>query len=411
MKTHALHAGPDQAPTTMALSTARASAQGAAACRRLLAGAAALAVSAGAAAQALPSATESAGHLRVVHSFAMGSDRHAGGAYPHTPLLASDGDLYGVATWGGRHELGTVYRTKPGGSTATVHSFRGDDGANPVGPLIEASDGRLYGVTVHGKGTVFRFDAEAGVATVHAFAGPAAGFSPGDGVVQASDGNLYGTTIEGGQFAMGTLYRLSLDGTYTVMYHFGASRRDGASAGAALMQASDGRLCGASAMRGKWDKGTVFCMTLDGQMSILHEFGSAPDDPAYPTGSLVEGDDGSLYGVSLFGGPLNHGALYRLAPDGRLHVMDLVSWPRGGLLKGSDGNFYGAASGGAFECGWIYRLSSNHQLTDIHSFDCEEASSPNGPLIEGDDGRLLGVATYGPDTVVGVLFSLAKRAR
>jgi uncharacterized repeat protein (TIGR03803 family) len=102
-----------------------------------------------ASAPAAPQVDEAANHFRVVHSFAFGKGRHTGGARPRPLMQASDGNLYGVSYAGGAYDLGTVYRMKPGGSVVTVYSFQGSDGYGPEGTLIQASDGNLYGVWRH----------------------------------------------------------------------------------------------------------------------------------------------------------------------------------------------------------------------------------------------------------------------
>jgi uncharacterized repeat protein (TIGR03803 family) len=384
--------------------------------RWLRAGMASLLFAAAAQAQAAPDAADSAGHVRTVHSFSFDADPHAGGARPRPPIQASDGNFYGVAYAGGSRDAGTIWRTKPGGATRVLHSFRYSDGYGPAGALVEASDGNLYGVTSHGgsgagaSGTVFRLDASGVLTTLHTFQDPEGG-SPEAGLIQASDGNLYGTASGGGQFGDGTIYRLGLDGSFTVMYHFGAGAHDGGRPLAPLMQTRDGHLCGTTYVGGTWNGGTAFCMTLAGEMSFVHMFGGKPGDPNGSTNPLVEGDDGTLYGTSNFGGSQDQGALFTLDLDGNVHVMDLYARPSGGLLKASDGNFYGTAFwGGEFDKGWVYRVTPNRKLTEVHSFSGPEGANPDGELVEGTDGRLYGTTESGGTTDAGVLYSIARRA-
>jgi hypothetical protein len=62
----------------------------------------------------------------------------------------------------------------------TLHSFDFTDGANPYAPLIQASNGRFYGITFDGGvvitngcpggcGTVFAVNSTGSEATVHKF--------------------------------------------------------------------------------------------------------------------------------------------------------------------------------------------------------------------------------------------------
>jgi uncharacterized repeat protein (TIGR03803 family) len=304
---------------------------------------------------------------------------------------------------------------KPEGRTVTLHSFHGSDGYGPEGALTEA-DGHLYGVTSSGgtgaqaSGTVFRYVAEGVLTTLHTFQGTD-GADPSAGLVQASDGFLYGTTSEGGQFGKGTVYRIGLDASFTVMYHFGADSNDGSRPLASLIQAHDGRLCGTTYSGGAWNGGTVFCMTLDGRMSVLYAFGSSPGDPAGSANPLIEGDDGSFYGTSNYGGSQDQGALFRLSPDRGIQVIDLWARPSGGLLKASDGNFYGTAFwGGESDEGWVYRVTPSLKVTDVHSFDGPDGANPDGGLVEGADGRLYGATEGGGATDSGVLYGIAARS-
>src|SRR5260370_4900662 len=65
----------------------------------------------------------------------------------------------------------------PDGTTTTLHSFRGGlmDGATPYGALIQVADGTFYGTTgaggAFGLGTIFRMTTDGTVAVVHAFSG------------------------------------------------------------------------------------------------------------------------------------------------------------------------------------------------------------------------------------------------
>jgi uncharacterized repeat protein (TIGR03803 family) len=87
--------------------------------------------------------------------------------------------------------------------------------ATPCGALIEGSDGQLYGTAsaggTGGNGVVYRIAKDgSGFVVLKSF-----GSLPGDGarpvaaLLEGSDGALYGSTEEGGQFGMGTVFRLA----------------------------------------------------------------------------------------------------------------------------------------------------------------------------------------------------------
>jgi uncharacterized repeat protein (TIGR03803 family) len=53
---------------------------------------------------------DSTGNETVLHSFAGGAD---GSAPTSTPLLTSDGTLFGSCSQGGLHDGGTLFKLKP----------------------------------------------------------------------------------------------------------------------------------------------------------------------------------------------------------------------------------------------------------------------------------------------------------
>jgi len=79
---------------------------------------------------------------------------------------------------------------------------------------------------VNGNGTVFRVTANGVYTVLYAFQG-----SP-DGQIHrqsllASDGNFYGTTARGGSYGGGTVFRVSSTGVFTLLYTFTGERTAG----------------------------------------------------------------------------------------------------------------------------------------------------------------------------------------
>src|SRR2546428_460173 len=83
------------------------------------------------------------------------------GANPKAGLVqAADGNFYGTTRYGGASDDGTVFKMTPGGALSNLHSFTYTaDGAWPVAALAKGTNGSLYGVTTYGGandwGTVF----------------------------------------------------------------------------------------------------------------------------------------------------------------------------------------------------------------------------------------------------------------
>jgi uncharacterized repeat protein (TIGR03803 family) len=256
-----------------------------------------------------------AGVGTVLYSFAGGSD----GANPFASLIqGSDGNFYGTTRIGGAMNFGTVFKITPAGVETVLYSFAGGtDGANPLASLIEGSDGNFYGTTVFGgatnSGTVYKVT-QAGAETVlYSFAGGTDGVNPYGGVIQGSDGNLYGTTGNGGTTNTGTVFKITLAGTETVLYSF-AGGTDGATPSAGLIQASDGNFYGTTSDGGVAGLGTMFEITPAGVETVLYSFAGGTDG-ANPYASVIQGSDGSFYGTTEYGGGVNdYGTVFKYGP-------------------------------------------------------------------------------------------------
>ena len=164
--------------------------------------------------------------LTVVHSF-----QNVGGS-PYAGLTEGPGGVfYGTTAGAGLWGHGSVFALTPDGSSgyvfSTLYSFTGGaDGASPLGGLVLANDGNLYGTTdfagVGSGGTAFRIDTSGNLTTLHQFEDYGDGFNPVANLIQASDGNLYGVTESGGgNGTYGTVYRMDLNGNETVIHAFG----------------------------------------------------------------------------------------------------------------------------------------------------------------------------------------------
>jgi uncharacterized repeat protein (TIGR03803 family) len=311
----------------------------------------------------------------------------------------------GLVTNGGAM-LTVVPITAPGVTLATQYSFRdASDGANPNG-LVQATNGLLYGTAnaggVNRFGTVFKITTNGALTTLHAFTGGSDGATPKAGLIQAADGNFYGTTYSGGPNFGGTVFRLIANGTLTTLHAFGAGSDGSSPFAAPLIQASEGNFYGTTSTGGNSNSGTVFKMTPNGSLTILHGFDGADGD--YPRGALAQGSDGNFYGSTLKGGTNGAGTVFKVTGTGTFISLfqfersnGISAAPRGGLVQGRDGNFYGAAFlGGEYGRGTVFRITTNGLLTTLHSFTgTNDGQLPNGALIEGKDGNFYGTTSYG----------------
>jgi uncharacterized repeat protein (TIGR03803 family) len=163
----------------------------------------------------------SSGTFTTLHSF-----HSSDGANPWDSLVqGTDGSFYGTTYAGGRNNLGEVFKINTEGALTVLFSFGGVHGENPVAGLIQASDGNFYGTTWNGgttaPGVVFRITPNGTFTVLHYFKGNGDGANPFGPVIQASDGNLYGSTESAnGRQGCGTLFRISLTGALHTLHTF-----------------------------------------------------------------------------------------------------------------------------------------------------------------------------------------------
>lgn len=146
------------------------------------------------------------------------------GAVPLAGLTDGlDGRLYGVANLGGSTGNGTIYAYDPvGGVFSVLHNFDGTKGSQPAGELLLAQDGKLYGTTSTGGtnangngtlyGTIFSIARDGtGFTSIHSFSGND-GANPSGRLLQLNATTFVGITQAGGRCSQGTVYQLSLSG-------------------------------------------------------------------------------------------------------------------------------------------------------------------------------------------------------
>jgi uncharacterized repeat protein (TIGR03803 family) len=106
--------------------------------------------------------------------------------------------------------------------------FNNANGAYPCcAPLVQGTDGNLYGTTDSGgttgsTGTFFKVSPAGTLTTLYNFSG-LHGQNPSSGVILGTDGNFYGTTEFGGSNNYGTVFKITSDGVLTTLWNFTSS--------------------------------------------------------------------------------------------------------------------------------------------------------------------------------------------
>ncbi|PWU09531.1 MAG: hypothetical protein C5B50_27180 [Verrucomicrobia bacterium] len=244
------------------------------------------------------------------------------GEYPVAGMIqGTDGNFYGTILEGGVYGYGTVFKTTSTGTRTTLISFNWSDGAYPSSVLVQGADGNFYGTTenggTYGNGTVFRISSTGSFTTLYSFTGLSDGAIPIPGLALGIDGNFYGNTLQGGTNGLGTLFKITPAGAFTSLHSFNGAT-DGANPWGGIVQSSDGNLYGTTMGGGPYGDGTVFRLTLDGELTTMMVFdgyqGSAP------AATLTQGGDGNLYGTTSSGGTGGYGTVFQLGTAGPLQI-------------------------------------------------------------------------------------------
>ncbi len=147
--------------------------------------------------------------------------------------------------------------------------------------------------------------------------------------------------------------------------------------------------------------GTLFSMTPEGVLTVVHQFTDSEGSPLSPP---VQGLDGNLYGITSNG--LNASfTTYRYTISSGAYKMLSSSVPgpsTGPLVLGVDGYLYGVAGEA------IFRMTTpGGAIKIIYNFSGPDGASPSGPLVEGPDNSFYGVARYGGANNTGTIYKLS----
>jgi uncharacterized repeat protein (TIGR03803 family) len=365
-----------------------------------------------------------------------------GEASSNALMLASDGNLYGSTLSGGKYQNGTLFKLTPEGVYTDIQDFNYSlSGASAYAPLMEASDGNLYGVNPSGGanygGTIFQYNLTTGVfKTVYDF--PLISGGSYSQLVDDGKGHLYGTTSYGGTNQLGNIFTWNYKtNTYTDIYDF-ADGIDGQRPWAGIVIASDGRIYGTSRFGGPTDHtgtgygdGVAWSINTDGTgFKAIHNFGASSTDGYWPVQGFVEGPDGALYSTTIYGGNDctaiysndGCGTLYKIIPNAttptytQIYAFNLskgqgVEPQQGAPTLGGDGNLYVIGpQGGPTDYGQLMAFTTKGVYSDVHDFNAAGASdtsgSPAAAVLEDQFGNLWGGTANGAANQDGEIFKI-----
>lgn len=355
-------------------------------------------------------------------------DDTASGCWPEdSPIEAANGKLYGVVRGGGVHNYGTVYCFDRATSTYTkIHDFEGSyaavgyDGVQPVGNLLKATDGKLYGLTngggYNGHGTIFKIDPTTNTYTKLldlqiSYSGTNAGYSPESGLIQAANGKMYATTQSGGSSYNGNIFE------YNPITNIATNKFEFTGNGMGVYPYGSLSVIGVDSLYG---------VTYNYYNSISHYYlwrYQISTGNLVVVDSIVNGTFSRELSITPSGKLLVSGYDYNISYGIRFWEFDPATRTRvlkdttnlatnsQGMMLASNGKFYGGFGnqfGTPYSDGTFLEYDmTNHQVIRKFNFsDPIDGVSPESGLMMATNGRLYGTTSLGGDYNKGVIFEI-----
>jgi uncharacterized repeat protein (TIGR03803 family) len=174
-------------------------------------------------------------------------------------------------------------------------------------------------------------------------------------IIQGSDGNFYGvaqatTEVHTNSPEGGLVFSLTPAGRFTALYRFKPDKFPTTGNNPILIvEGPDGMLYGETGIGGSSGVGTLFRLKKDGtDFQTIHSFCSDNCFNGYDPLGLVAGNDGNVYGTTLYGGQgdCECGTIFQIeAATGKYKVVQVTENHTSSMVTGPDGTFYGFTEG------------------------------------------------------------------
>jgi len=313
------------------------------------------------------------------------------GSYGAVVQRTYNGDFYGTTP----KNNGIIFAMTTNGASVLSSAFNGTNGLSPFG-LMEGSDGNFYGTSYEGGpaynsgdiynvpdgfGTVFKITFNGEITSLYSFTNGNDGAYPLGSLVQGTDGTFYGTASEGGWNNAGTVFKITTNGVLTTLYSF-TGGDDGYLPIAGLLQGTDGSFYGTTCFGGMYGtgvagdglgSGTLFRITTNGTLTTLASFNGT--NGAAPLGGLIQGTDGNFYGTTFAGGQ-------SLSVPWPSYSPYDVAFPFG---------FYPVPNG----AGTVFMMTTNGAIITLVDFQGTNGSGPTAALLQANNGSFYGTTFYG----------------
>jgi len=314
-------------------------------------------------------------------------------------LELPNGKLYGTTTTASGNSDGTIFEYDPVlNQTTVVLNFDSTDGETPNCGLILAPNGMLYGNTIDGginnNGTLYSFNPiSKALSTIHVFKDSTTGGNPIGDLLLASNGKIYGLTSSfAGAFNRGGIYELDISTNSVLNKATFSNPIDGQFPTGRLIQAANGKLYGITNLGGVNNLGVLFeydpvIDTLIKKIDFDNSIGEQP------IGSLCAAANGKLYGMTRRGGLNNKGTLYEynISTNTILKKLDFTSGsifsPSTGLIEDTIGTLLSFTGRNVFTYNYL-----TDSLISKANFYSIGINSIAGDLVKTSTSRYFGLA-------------------
>ena len=335
-------------------------------------------------------------------------------------IIGQNKELWGMTNKGGVENFGVIFKTDSvGNNYIVVHEFDSIGGKLPEGALTQAGNGKLYGVTSEGgaydNGVIFEYDPSNSFFTKkYDFSGGIDGRAPLTTMMEASNGKLYGVARYEGIGGGGVLFEYDyITNNFIPKHHFNLV--DGKYPEGKLIELdSTGVLYGVTRQGGDANVGVLYKFDINNNVyTKLHDFGIGGGIQArYPNGYIVF--KGSfIFGTTQAGGINNSGMYYRydyinntftnIIAFGGSNSLNIGSAAQAGLMKTSGEILYGVTlQGGQYNYGILF-FGHHSGVLKNNDFSLVGGSYPNLPM-EASNSKIYGTTRSGGNSGEGVIY-------
>ena len=336
-------------------------------------------------------------------------DKESTGNYPSELIQSTNGKIYGISTDGGASNLGTLFEFDAATNSVLkkIDFSKDKELAHPFGNLIQASNGKLYGLTsgVYRNTTlissgIFEYDPTNNKITKKTIVGTNKG-----NLLLGSNGKLY-------FYGSGSIMEFDIQSeSFVTVVLLPSDLTEYSWRG--LSQDGNGRFYGIAEHGGVNNHGAIFEFDpIAGSTIKKFEF-TDKTKGILPAGRMVLAANGKFYGVTINGGSSDRGVLFEFDPSNNTYTKkidfadnNLSATPFSNLSIGRNGKLYGMTFYGGMGPGNIFEYDPISQsYRDLYSFQGIDGGSPIlNTLLQSTNGLLYGVTSGRGKFDAGVLF-------